>query len=437
MRSMLFLSIIAIMISSCLPQKTSIKKTITDINDYQWALNEIKNGNPFSIKNADIVAEISFWKEQINAKGDVSVFHNKIGNLYNELFDNTGDIAHIYSANMHFTESINRCMGNYKANGLLALSANHIKLHRFNEALEFSEESFDLSKNKVNSALMAFDAAMEIGEYQLVDDIMDQYASHTSFDYLVRYAKYADHNGDLTEAINAMEKAHKLVKGKNEKLENWSMSSLAEMYGHNGEIQKSYSSFLSILRDNPSDLHSLKSIAWIAYSHDGKREDAAEILTTITKVTQLPDAEHMLSEIMTGDIAEEYQKQFITSAERPKHYNLYKSYLIDYYLSNEDCTNEAMDIAQEEIQARRTPSTYLQLAKAHHHLGQNTLAKDILQDHVISHTYEPNILYEAGMLLVQMDEKKAARHILSQVADAKFELGPTKANSLDLALKSI
>ena len=425
-----------LIISSCSIEKIPV--VIANENDYQWALALIKDESLNHKREQKIQEEISFWNEQIAEKGSGFIYMEKLGGLYARLFEVTGKLSHIHASNDFYKSALNQTGGNYKSKLLLALSSNAVKLHQFNTALDYSTQAFALAKNKFGPALMAFDAAMEIGNYSYASEIMDQYENMESFDYLVRYAKYLDHKGALDSAIDAMEKANELSKKSNEELYIWSLSGLAEMYGHHGQIQKSYDTFLEVLTLNPYDLHALKSIAWIAYSHDGNVDSAIELLDVVSKATALPDAFLMIAEITQNEThRQEALEKFLQTAEREEYKNLYASLLSEIYIEENHNIDQALEMALQEVHNRSTPHTLIKLAKVYTHTKQSTKALEIVYGSILNRTHEPDILYNTGIILMENGETNNAKKLLREAREAAFELGPLKVKDIDKRLKMI
>ncbi|MEE9374326.1 MAG: hypothetical protein V3V00_14825 [Saprospiraceae bacterium] len=409
--------------------------SITQLSDYQSFVNKINNtGYLDSLKNRK-VDEITFWDNQVVQKGDVFLYNEKIGKLLAEKFEITGDINDIRLSNKHFLKAAKQTSGNYKSSMLLSLSSNHIKLHQFEKAKQRSTEAYHLAHNKTGPALMVYDAILELGDYDYAQQIMEQYSDLNSFDYLVRFGKYMDHTGDLDAAIIATESAYEKVKLSQKSNRNWILTHLADMYGHDGRIQKSYETYLEVLRKNPSNLHALKGIAWIAFSHDRDYNAAYKILNVIKQSTSLPDAYLWMAEVAEAENKMNKKQEYIRAFKREvTHQNLndlYSIYIADLLLENKSSRDQALHIAEIENKKRKTPETFTLLAKAHNALGHRDITLQILEKHVIGYSFEPSILFHCGMMLLENGDEKRGKRMLEDAKEAAFELGPAVMQKIE------
>ena len=93
------------------------------------------------------------------------------------------------------------------------------------------------------------------------------------YNYLIRAAKWNDYKGDLADTIRLMEEAKILADESGGNLiQLWTNSNIADYYGHDGQIKKSYNHYLKTLEQDPNDSYALKGIAWIVYSNEEKPE---------------------------------------------------------------------------------------------------------------------------------------------------------------------
>lgn len=206
-------------------------------------------------------------------------------------------------------------------------------------------------------------------------------------------------------------------------------------------LKKSYETYLEALTYNPADLHSLKGIAWIAFSHDKNTAEATRILTFLQEIHPVPDYDLLLAELATyeGDLekANQYEQSFASEASQAKYGNMYKSYLCLLHAETEEKAPEAVIIAQEEVLERPHPMSYHLLAWTTLQEGHPTAALDILEKYVVDQTEEPDALYHAGIIFKENGYKKTARKYLNAALDASFELGPLVTADIKSQLKQL
>lgn len=381
----------------------------------------------------ELAGRIDFWESKLKNNPANFVYQSKIAGLYSAWFKLTADVE-----KLHQSDSLLQLINNRypdRVNTLQALSSNAVTRHSFAEAEGYMRQAYALGEHKFASSLMLTDVLMERGNFGDAAFLLRDVASTSHFDYLIREMKMLDQQGKLPEAIEHMEKALALARtsGSNDLL-SWSLSNLADMYGHDGRIQKSYDTYLEALSLNPADLHSLKGIAWVAFSHDKNTVEAQRILGFLKEIHPVPDYDLLLSDIAAfenkPDEAVAYRQSFIQKASNPAYGNMYKTYLCNLKASKTGQYAEALSIAEQEIVERPHPLSYGLLAWASFQNGDKKTALDILQKHVLDQTEEPKALYHSGIILSGNGLKKEAKQYFEAALDASFELGPVAAGEI-------
>ncbi len=368
-----------------------------------------------------------FWENKLQAAPANFVYQSKLAGLYASWFKLTGDVQQLHRSDSLLC-LVHEQMPN-QVGTLQSMAANAITRHAFAEAEGYMRQALALGENRFASSLMLTDVLMERGNFGDADRLMRDMASRTHFDYLIREMKMLDQEGDLPSAIKNMEKALALARSAgSEELLNWSLSNLADMYGHDGRIRKSYNTYLEALRYNPADLHSLKGIAWVAFSQDKNTAEAQRILGFLQKIHPVPDYDLLLAEIaeFEGKDSESasLRQSFTQKASNPAYGNMYKSYLCELKATDVGQSTEALAIAQQEIKERPHPMSYSLLAWASLQNGEKAAAKEILEKYVVNRTEEPNALYRAGIILLRNGERESAKEYLESALEASYELGP-------------
>lgn len=385
------------------------------------------NSKYFETNCKEIAQNLEFWEKKLHADPGNFVYQKKIAGLLAADFKQSGNINQLHRSDS-LLHLVNSRIPN-QTGVLLSLAANAITRHAFREAEKYTTEAYLIGENKFVSSLVLTDVHLERGDFFAADYLLSEVASTGHFDYLIRKVKLLDQQGQLGAAILTMEQAAALAKASGSKdLVNWSLSNLADMYGHDGRIEKSYQTFLEALSYKPSDLHALKGIAWIAFSQDKNTTEAKRILNFLRSVQPVPDYDLMLSEIaeFEGDenTAAALQNKFLAKASNPTYGNMYKSYCCTIQSTLAGGASKALLLAEEEVQERPHPMSYALLAWSAYQNGAVPRALDILQNHVIGQTEEPVALYFAGAIFKASGKKTQAKKYLAEARDASFELGP-------------
>lgn len=387
--------------------------------------------NPEHLKDSrqELASRIVFWEQKLQAAPGNFVYQEKLAGLYASGFKLSGDINQLCRSDSLLQAINNRLPG--RVGVLQSLAANAITRHAFREAEGYIREAYGIGENRFSSSLILADVALERGNRLEATLLLDGIASGAHFDYLIREAKLHDQSDELDKAVRSMEKAAGLARASGAPSAiNWALSNLADMYGHQGKVKKAYETYLQALRLNPADLHSLRGIAWIAFSHDRNTEEAKRIVRFLQSIHLIPDYGLFLAEIAAyeQDTATErrYKEQFLRKASAQAYGNMYKSYVCQLKSEGGEAA-KALEIAAEEIGERPHPMSYHLLAWAAFRNGSPQRALDILEQHVIGQTGEPEALYHAGVILKETGRKEAARAHLQAAREASFELGPVVA----------
>jgi tetratricopeptide (TPR) repeat protein len=321
---------------------------------------------------------------------------------------------------------------------LHSLASNAITQHQFRDAEQYLKDALAVGEKQFVSTLLLTDVQLERGQRMAAKQNLKQIASAQHFDYLIRAMKYEDEVDNLDGAIQYMEQAAaKAEKTGNAAILNWSYSNLADMYGHAGRIKKSYQTYLKALSYNPADLHSLKGIAWVAFSHDHNTTEAKRILTTLKELHPIPDYDLLLAEIATyeqkPEQAQAYENAFVQKASNPLYGKMYQTYLTELDAKSQ----QARIMAEAEVADRPHPVLYDLLAWTEYQNGNTKTAIDLLERHVLEQTGEPIAAYHAGIVFKANGQEKEAKKYLKQAQDAAFELGPVLSMEVNKALQEL
>ncbi|MBN8673679.1 MAG: hypothetical protein J0L56_06070 [Chitinophagales bacterium] len=384
--------------------------------------------------------EINFWQQRLQKDTGSYVNMLQLASAYLQSFKLSGDIAALKKGDSLLKGSSAR-LKDSDPEILFAISQTAITQHQFHNAAFYNAAAEKAEGDRFINRLLDFDAGMETGNYK---DAVLQLASlsdKSSFDYLIRKAKLEDHNGNLDGAIELMEQAFDKVKDKKRSLYCWTLSNLGDMYGHAGQIEKAYNSYLKVLQKDSSYLYALKGIAWIAYAHDNNTKEAKKIIQFLLSQTKMPDLWLTLAEMeeWEGNTAksESYSRQFLQEVVQPGYGDMYNKYLIHLYTEQLKDYDKALALAKKEVSNRPTPETYDWLAWVYYNKGEKEKAYAIVSTHVYGQTFEPNAMLHTGFIFAANQQEGKAREILEECLDSFFELGPVTTKKIKEKLASL
>ncbi|WP_298758705.1 cell surface protein [uncultured Psychroserpens sp.] len=408
--------------------KTSDGK-VTDTNDYNTYLAITKNLTLDRAKQDEL-----FWSQKLEQTPNQFPYLGKLASTYAELFSTTGDVAYLKNAENKLLE-VNKITTYGNPSYLRGLAYNYISQHQFKEALELLTKAELLGENLQTTQKMLFDVHLELGNYEQAQLYLKRFENLSDFDYLIRLSKWSDHKGNLDAAIKYMEKAMGIAESSNLKhLKQWSYTNIADFYGHAGEIDKSYQYFLKALELDPNNAYAKKGIAWIVYSHEKNPAEALRILNSVTQSYKAPDYYLLKAEIadyMGRGVMRKAELELYKTAMKDKAYgDMYNKYNVLLNVDEKMNLEQAIAIAQTEVNNRPTPQSYDLLAWSYFHNGNLGTALDIVEKYIISKTFEPETLYHVAEIYKAAGKRKELEPLKEELLASIYELGPTMMSKI-------
>ena len=396
-------------------------KTVTNEEDYRAYLTT-------KIDSSELFENVDFWTNKLENTSNQFLYQAKRSGAYSNVFSKTGNIEYLIKAENDLI-AVNEATNYNQAGSLKSLATNYISQHRFKEALELLKKAETNGEKLNGTKKMLFDVHLELGNYIYAEAYLKDIKNTSDFDYLIRLSKWEDHQGNLEGAIQNMEKAMAIAESSNIKsLKQWSYTNIADFYGHAGEIEKSYNYFLKALELDPNDAYAKKGIAWIAYSHDKKPENALNILNHVATYYQAPDYDLLKAEIaefqndleLKSDALLNYQE----AVSNKQYGDMYNAYNVMHYTDDLLLPQVAIDIAKLEVENRPTPQSYDLLAWSYFKLGNINKATEIIETYVDGKTFEPAVLYHVAEIYKAAGKTDKIKPLKQDLTASLYELGP-------------
>ncbi|NNJ80697.1 MAG: tetratricopeptide repeat protein, partial [Flavobacteriaceae bacterium] len=345
---------------------------------------------------------------------------------YTKLFQATGNASYLSDAESLYMKAM-AISANNKDIYARGLARTYISQHRFKEAEEILRESYQGISSKRATEFMLFDALMELGNYDEAETFLKKLQNTSDYNYLIRKAKWSDHKGDLTNAINYMETAKDIAESRDSKtLKIWTYSNLGDFYGHDGRIRDAYLNYLKTLELQPDNAYVKKGIAWIAYSYEEDVEEVRRILDSVMVNHKVPDYYLILADMAEYEGNEKLMNslldKFIETASSNVYGAMYNTSLIE--VLTESRPEKARRMAEIEIENRPTPEIYALLAYTMAMTGDKEEAGEIIDSHVRKKTFEPMSLYFSASVYKLNGNTKELKGVKKELEEASFELGP-------------
>lgn len=404
-------------------------KRITQQLDYNQFL-EINEHEMLSIVKSDM----EFWGKKLEKDSNQFPYMAQMAASQSHLFNLTGEIDYLIEAEKNLTIA-NRLTNYNNASYLRSLAKNYISQHKFKEALSVLKLAEAIGERLRDTQKMMFDVHLELGNNTIAKTYLEKIVDFSEFDFLIRLSKWSDHNGNLEGGIKYLEKAVDVAESSNnDYLKQWAYTNLADFFGHDGQIKKSYENYLKALELDPNNAYAKKGIAWIVYSHERNPNEALRILKSILQNQSSPDYHLLRAEIaeFLGEVElkEKSLIKFYSAIQNKKYgdmYNKYNSLLLAEEFNKID---KALELAKTEVEIRPTPQSYDLLAWVIYNNGEYEKALKIMEDHVINKTHEPEAKYHLAEIYKANGLHKKAKAIKKELLKSSFELGPLTAKKV-------
>jgi len=135
--------------------------------------------------------EYAFWKEKLEKAPNQFPFMLKMATAANQLFDITGDVKYLNTAN-DLLENTNKMVNRTSSNYLRSAARCYITQHRFKDAHQALLDAEKLGGKPEETNKMLFDVHMELGNYDTAKSYLDKLEKKSAFDHLIRMSKWED-----------------------------------------------------------------------------------------------------------------------------------------------------------------------------------------------------------------------------------------------------
>lgn len=379
-----------------------------------------------------IIADLDFWKKrQDSIPGSYTALTRYAGELVQRfhLYGDMGDLLQadsiLHSLNNEFKE---------KEPGIFrSMASLNITRHRFREADSYVQKALASGGEKYASTLLFFDTQFELGNYIMAEQALRSCASTNEYGYFFRLSKWKHLQNETDSAVFYMLKAAYWA-GNSLILKQTALSNVADLYMHEGKLQEANDLYVSSLKQNAADHHSLQGLGRIALMRDNNTDEAEKIFRFIATKNQLPDAVYNLewvAEQKADSIAQKkFAEEFINRVSDSMYGGMYNKYLVELYTGILQQPDKALAIAEKEITSRATPQTYTWLVWSLHKSGQDAKAMEVYTAHVSGKPLEALELYWMGKMMKDMGKNYNANEFFKAADLNVYDLSPAKQRDL-------
>ncbi|HMD00971.1 MAG TPA: hypothetical protein VKH37_12495, partial [Ferruginibacter sp.] len=350
--------------------------------------------------------EIDFWGSRIDPKNPGLVNELKYASALVRRFHLKGNINDLVVSDS-ILRKVDTTFNHIEAAPMMSLSGHAILQHRFKEADEYFSLAKKISIKKYEEFTVGFDVDFESGRYLLAESELASMNDRNDYGYEFRLSKLMHYKGELDKAVDAMQKAAENA-GNEVFLKQAALSNVADLYMHSGDAAAAYKNYVASISLDPSDLHSIMGIGWLALVHDGNDSLAEKIFRFVATKTKSPDP--LLKLIQVAEqrndsvSATRHAREFEQRVSAPVYGNMYNKYMIDLYTSILHEPAKAEGIAQRELDNRNTPQTQAWYTWTLYANGKTDAAYKQFQEKVSGKPLEGLELYWMGKLMKGLDK---------------------------------
>ncbi len=414
----LYLALAIILLSSCSSQKSEyITASFVDSLTTNFDSAQV-------YKSTD--ADLKFWKDRINTKTSDVTNGGRYASMLSKAFAERGDIkvfAIIDSLNLHNAQGLN----NKYAPPYYSLIYSSITQHQFARADSFFQIASKIGLEPFQLIAAEFDISFELGKMDYARELLEKMTDKKDYAYLFRKAKMLHYESNLEAAIAALQAAVDASSSAPD-LQNVAYSNLADMYLHNGNIEKSKENYLLALKQNAGNMHAILGLGWLSLLHDKSDSSAERLFKFVDNKIISPEAIFRQIQLQQArkDTAKELAlaQRYVSLVTQKGYNNMYNKYLIELYTGILSNPNNALLAAENELKNRNTPQTNAWYAYALMKTGKSDAAYDHYKKFVAGKPLEGLELYYMGKLMEAVKKGYNANQFFTEAKKNLYDLSP-------------
>lgn len=365
---------------------------------------------------------IQFFQSRVSRNPDDFFSYAKLGEAYIQKARETGDITYYELAEKTLMRSLE--LGPDPA--LAATATTHLALvsytkHQFRTALAYAEKALGYGSGRVSPYSIIGDAYVELGEYEKASTAYSNMLSvrgplypHSRLSYLLFL------RGDPQGAIREMESGVKALLDANVPRENvaWTQVQLGELSFQVGDLGKSGTAYGEALTSYPGYHRALAGLAKVRAAQT-KYQEAIELYQKALGVIPLPEYAAALGDVHTrlgraGEATKQYQLVEYIGYLNAINKTIYNRELALFYADHDIKLNQALDLAQKELEVRRDIYTHDVIAWALFKNERFQEAHAAITDALKLGTKDARLFFHAGMIYHRLGEAEKAKQYLQR-----------------------
>jgi len=388
----------------------------------------------FSIPKSVEIQEkdLAFWKNRIDPKFPGQVSESRYAGSLIGRFHEFGNIRDIDTAEK-ILKGINIHYNNSLASPYSALVSTSILRHRFSLADTFLQKAIHLGIGGFTRNTLSFDVDFETGKFSAAQFYLSQLRGHKDYAYYFRKSKWEHFNGNIDSAISSMNRAADLEKDI-PYLKGIALSNTADLYVHQGEMEKAGELYRNCIRLNSLDLHSILGLSWVLLEKDQNDSLALTLMNLGRKINALPDPLFRLYQYgqatQDTNLEKKYALEFEKMATDTLYGKMYNKYLIEMYTGILHRPDKAEILAKNELSNRAIPTTYAWYAYSLLRNHKPEQAYSLFKKYISGKPLESLELYYMGCLFQELNKGFNAHEFFKAADKNRFDLSPSFQRNL-------
>ncbi len=377
--------------------------------------------------------ELEFWKNRLSPATVGYINELQYSAALMERFHLLGDIQDVKAADS-ILYLVDSAYNHREASPNISLARHYMVEHRFKEGKQYFLKATALGLKPYDYYSTSFDINLELGYYAEAQKDLQAIKKENDYGYHFRNSKWEHYNGNMDAAISAMQKAISLA-GTNAGLQQAALSNTADLYLHDGQLEKANELYTQSIHISAADWHSLMGIGWIALVHDKNDTLAQKIFRFVSTQTKSPDPLLKLAQAIEAGVNAALQQKYAAAFEAKVtdtiYGNMYNKYLIDLYTSILNKPVAAEALAKKELDNRATPQTYSWYAYSLFCNNKPGEAFAMYKKFVSGKPLEALELYWIGKMMQGMHKDYNATAYFKSAYKNRYDLSPDKIKDLE------
>jgi tetratricopeptide (TPR) repeat protein len=385
---------------------------------------------------------ITTFQDRIKHNPNDAVSYTLLAEQYLRQARETGDVSGYQRAQQALDEALN-LVPNY-APAMTSMASIYYSQHEFDRALALAEQVYETSYRNTQARVLMADSYLSLGRYQEAEQIYNELAeTNLTPPLLARLANLAELKGDSEQALQLIERAaaDTLQAGGTRENAAWYLLRVGDIYFNRGEIKVASDFYEASLRVFDEYYLAYAGLGKVRAAQ-GKYEEAIAYYEQSVNIIPQPEFLAALGDLyMLTDRPDQARIQYDTVEYIGKiaaaDQQVYNRQLANFYSDHDLQVEYALQLALDELRARKDIYGYDAAAWAYYKNGNFNAAQEMMDQALALGTQDARLLYHAGMIAYARHDDAQARSYLEQALEVNPHFSLLFAKQAEDVLRSI